>query len=108
MGSLAWRVLSTGSAMLAAAVAHKVVTKGWEVATGRPTPGDPTNPEESSWTEAIFFAAATGLVMQLARVIATRKAAEYYEQSSGQLPEPMRKDVEEKQAAAKGKDKGRK
>lgn len=91
MGPVAWRILSTGAAVLAATLAHKVVTKGWEVVTGRPAPGDPTDPSETNWKEALIFAAATGIALSVARVAATRKAAEYYEQSAGHLPEPMLK-----------------
>ncbi|MGB8379751.1 MAG: DUF4235 domain-containing protein [Dermatophilaceae bacterium] len=89
MSPFAWRVLSTGAAVIAATIAHKIVTKGWEVATGRPAPGDPTHPQQTSWPEALLFAAITGLAVGAARMAATRKAAEYYEQSAGHLPEPM-------------------
>lgn len=92
MGPLVWRVLGTGSAVLAAAVAQKLVGKGWEVSTGKPAPDDPSHPDEASWKEALLFAALTGLVVNAARVMATRKAAQYYAQSAGHLPESMRKD----------------
>jgi hypothetical protein len=86
---MAWRILSTGVAVLAAAVATKVVTKGWEVTTGRPAPGDPNNPAETDWKEALVFAALTGIALSVVRVAVTRKAAQYYERSAGHLPEPM-------------------
>ena len=89
MGPMAWRVMSIGAALLAAAVAHKIVTKGWEMTTGRPAPGDPTDPSETTWKEALIFAAATGVALSVARVAATRKAAEYYEKSAGHLPDAM-------------------
>lgn len=100
MGPMAWRILSTGAAVLAATLAHKLVTKGWELATGRRAPGDPTDPSETSWKEALIFAAATGLAISVARVAATRKAAEYYEQSAGHLPEPMLQDDQTAEKAA--------
>ena len=53
---------------------------------GRDAPGDPTKPDESSWKEAMLFAAITGLVVGAARVAAERKAAEYYLKSTGHLP----------------------
>ena len=90
MGPMVWRVIGTGSAVLAAAVAQKLVGKGWEFSTGKAAP-DPTHPDESTWQEAVLFAALTGLVVNAARVIATRKAAEYYQKSAGHLPEAMRK-----------------
>ena len=33
MGPMVWRVIGTGSAVLAAAVAQKLVGKGWEFST---------------------------------------------------------------------------
>ena len=91
MGPLVWRILGTGSAVLAAAVASKVVSKGWEVAAGKPAPDDPTHPEDTTWKEALVFAALSGLVVGAARVAATRKAAEYYAKSAGHLPAAMAK-----------------
>ena len=75
-----------GSGGIAATIAHKIVTKGWEVATGRPAPGDPTHPEQTSWPEALLFAAITGLAVSARPVAATRKAAEYYEHSRDTCP----------------------
>ena len=92
MGPLVWRVLGTGAAALATAVASKVVSKGWEAASGRPAPDDPAHPEEVPWKEAVLFAAISGLVVGAARVAATRKAAQYYAKSAGHLPAGMRRD----------------
>jgi hypothetical protein len=92
MGSLVWKVLGTGSAMLAAAVAQRVVSTGWQVAAGKPAPDDPNHPDDSSWPEAVLFAALTGLAVGAARVAATRKAAQYYAKSTGHLPAAMAKD----------------
>ena len=44
MGPMVWKVLGTGSAVLAATVAQKLVTKGWELASGKPAPDDPNHP----------------------------------------------------------------
>ncbi len=92
MGPLVWRVLGTGAAALATSVATKVVSKGWEVAVGRPAPDDPNHPEDVAWKEAVIFAALSGLVVGAARVAATRKAAQYYAKSAGHLPAGMRAD----------------
>lgn len=91
MGPLVWKVLSTASAVLAAAVAQKIVSKGWVFATGKPAPEDPSHPEDSSWQEAVLFAALTGLAVNAARVAATRKAALYYAKSAGHLPASLAK-----------------
>ena len=91
MGSMVWKVLGTGSAVIAAAVAQKLVSKGWEISTGKPAPDDPTHPEDTSWQEAVLFAAITGLVVSAARVAAQRKAEQYYAQSAGHLPAALQK-----------------
>ena len=86
MGPMVWKVLGTGSAVLAATVAQKLVTKGWELASGKPAPDDPNHPEDTTWKEAVLFAALTGQAVSAARVMATRKAAQYYAKSAGHLP----------------------
>ncbi len=93
MGPLVWRILGTGAAALATAVATKAVAKGWEVAAGKPAPDDPTHPDDVTWQEAVLFAAVSGLVVGAARVAATRKAAQYYAKSAGHLPAAMVKDT---------------
>ena len=86
MGTVAWKILGTGAAVGAAGVARKVVTLGWTAATGKEPPTDPED-LEVSWPEAIGWAVASGIVITVARVLATRKAAEYYTRSSGHPPE---------------------
>jgi len=89
MGSLGWKVLGTGGAILAGAVANRLVTKAWGVASGKPAPSDPTNSEEVGWTEALLFAAVTGFVVQAARVAAERKTAQYRAKATGRPPQPL-------------------
>ena len=91
MGPLVWKVLGTGSAVLAASVAEKIVSKGWAIASGKPAPDDPTHIEDATGKEALLFAALTGLAVSAARVMATRKAAAYYAKSAGHLPAAMQK-----------------
>jgi hypothetical protein len=87
MGTMVWRVVGTGSAILAGVVANKVVTAIWKKA-GQDEVLDPRDPRTPA-RDAILFAALTGLAVGAARVLATRKAAEYYARSSGHLPPPM-------------------
>lgn len=88
MGSMVWKVLGTGSAVLAAMVARKVVHAGWYKATGKNPPANPASPD-TGLVEAIAFTAATGAVVGLARMLATRKAAQYYQKSAGHLPKEV-------------------
>jgi hypothetical protein len=87
MGTLVWRIMGTGGALLAGVVANKVVTQIWKKA-GRDEITDPRDPR-TPWKEAIVFAALTGLAVGAARTLVTRKAARYYEKSAGHLPKPM-------------------
>ena len=92
MGNVVWKLLGSGSAILAGIVANKVITEVWKKA-GRATEIDPTNPN-TSFGEALAYAALAGLAVGLARTMTTRQAAAIYQRSAGHLPKPMREDVE--------------
>jgi uncharacterized protein DUF4235 len=87
METMVWRVLGTGSAVLAGILANKIVTELWKH-SGRDEIHDPRDPRTPA-KEAVLFAALTGLAVGAARVVVTRKAAAYYAKSTGHLPKPM-------------------
>jgi uncharacterized protein DUF4235 len=87
METMVWRVLGTGSAVVAGILANKVVTELWKH-SGRDEIFDPRDPRTPA-REAIIFAALTGLAVGAARVVVTRKAASYFAKSTGHLPKPM-------------------
>lgn len=89
---MVWKLLGTGSAIIAGMVANKAITAIWKKA-GRDTEIDPTNPE-IPFGEAIAYAALAGLAMGLARTIATRQAAQFYQRSAGHLPNQMLENLE--------------
>ncbi len=89
MGSLAWKVLGTGAAAIATALAEKGIRSAWRVTTGDEPPDNPDNPD-IEWRRAIAWALLSGAAIGLARLVATRRAAEYYRNSSGALPKAMR------------------
>ena len=89
MGTLVWRVMGTGGAILAGVVANKLVQQLWRRA-GRDEVHDPRDPRTPA-KDALLFAALTGLAVGAARTLATRKAAQYYEKSAGHLPKAMQK-----------------
>ena len=90
MGPLAWRVLGTGSAVLAGALAQKGLTAAWKLATGDDPPTVPEDPD-TDWTEAIVWAVLSGAVLGVARLLATRRAAQYYIRSTGELPKALQR-----------------
>lgn len=83
MGKLAWKVLATGSAVLAGVVATKLADELWK--TVGQDKIDPNDPDSPIW-QAVLYAALTGLAVGAAKTFATRKAAAYYEHSAGHPP----------------------
>ena len=89
--SKVWSIFSLVAALLGATVARKSLTKAWQTATGKNPPANPADPDVDLW-EAVLWAAASGTAVQLARMLATRKAANYYAKSTGHLPPGLQKD----------------
>ena len=85
---MAWRILGGLAAALAGLAARKAMILGWKNTTHKEPPSNPESPE-TQWSEAIAWAVASGTLMALARMVATRKAAEYYRRSTGHLPKKM-------------------
>jgi hypothetical protein len=90
VGALVWKVLGTVAAIGAAIVARKLATSGWTAATGKQPPANPEDPQVS-WPEAIGWAVASGALIGVARLVATRKAAAYYTKSAGHPPKGLQK-----------------
>ena len=86
-----WSVFSLVSALGAAAMAKKGADATWKLATGKKPPENPADPDVEIW-EAVAWAAVSGLLVGLARMLAQRKAAGYYARSTGHLPPELRKD----------------
>ena len=90
-GSKVWTVFSLGAALGAAALAKKTLNTGWRAATGKNPPANPADPDVNVW-EAVAWATVSGTVIGLARMLATRRAANYYTRSTGHLPPDLQKD----------------
>lgn len=90
MASFVWRVLGTGSAVLAATLAERGVRALWTAATGERPPEVPEDPD-TRWGEAVTWALVSGAAVALARLAATRRAARYYRESTGELPKALRR-----------------
>ncbi|GAA3651184.1 hypothetical protein GCM10022237_08710 [Nocardioides ginsengisoli] len=88
--SKVWSAFSLVAALGAAAVAKKGLDTGWRAATGKQPPANPADPDVDVW-EAVAWAAASGTLVALAKMLAQRRAAGYYLKSTGQLPPGLRK-----------------
>lgn len=84
-GSKMWSVMGLGATVGATMVARKALTQTWKVATGKKPPVNAAHPDVSVG-EAVAWAIASGVAVGLARMLASRKAAEYYRKSTGHLP----------------------
>ncbi len=91
-GSKVWSVFALASTVGATVVARKAMTTTWKVATGKNPPANPAHPDVSL-PEAVAWAGASGVAVGLARMLASRKAANYYRRSTGHLP-PNLEDAE--------------
>lgn len=83
--SKVWAVFSLVAALLAATVARKGLDATWRAATGKEPPANPADPEVAL-SEALLWAAVSGTLVAVARMLATRRAADYYARSTGHLP----------------------
>lgn len=87
-----WSAFSLVSALGAAAVARKVLDTSWRAATGKEPPANPADPDVDLW-EAVAWATLSGTLVAIARMLASRKAANYYQRSTGHLPANLQKDT---------------
>ena len=58
-------------------MAKKLLNTSWRAATGKNPPENPADPDVDVW-EAVLWAAVSGTIVGLARMLAQRKAASYY------------------------------
>lgn len=90
MSAVMWRGLSVVFTLVAGAIAQRAISTGWKAATGHTPPTKPESPEVGT-LEALLFAGLTGAFLNVARVVATRRAALYWaKRHGGLIPEALR------------------
>ena len=72
-----YSAFSLAAALGAAAVAKKGLNTTWRAATGKNPPANPADPDVGL-PEAVMWAALSGTLIGVARMLATRRAANYY------------------------------
>jgi len=80
-----WSVYVKSASVLAAVSSAQAVNLVWRASLGRKAPASPENPEVTM-REAVAWAIVSGSAAQLARIVATRRAVDYWVRSTGQLP----------------------
>lgn len=84
-GSKMWSAMALASTLGASMAARKAMTTSWKVATGKEPPQNPADPDVSLG-EAVAWAVISGVAVGVARMLASRRAANYYRRSTGHLP----------------------
>ncbi len=84
-GSKMWSAMALASTLGATMAARKAMTTSWKVATGKEPPQNPADPDVSLG-EAVAWAVVSGVAVGVARMLASRRAANYYRRSTGHLP----------------------
>jgi hypothetical protein len=91
-GSRTYTLLGLVATLGATMAARKALSATWKLSTGKQPPSNPEHPDVSMG-EAVSWAIASGVAVGLARMLASRKAADYYRRSTGHLPSNL-EDVE--------------
>lgn len=94
-GKTSWKLLGTAAGLTAALATTKALDATWKTATGREPPNSPESPDIGN-REAFAWAAVSGLALGVARMYATRRAANYWVKSFGTLPPGMNKGATKK------------
>ena len=84
-GSKVWSAYALAATVVAGIAARKALTTSWKVATGKEPPQNPADPDVSIG-EAVAWATVSGIAVGVARMLSSRKAANYYRKSTGHLP----------------------
>lgn len=82
---VAYKVIGIGSGLVATKVARTILDKGWEKTRGGEPPRNPAVPG-TTWSEAVAWAVASGVAVAVAKLLATKGVASYWEKSTGSLP----------------------
>jgi hypothetical protein len=87
-GKRAWKFLGSTSALVAGLAMTRALDATWRTATGRRPPTKPESPEIAG-REALLWAGLSGMAIGVAKTYATRRAAQYWVRSTGDLPPGM-------------------
>ena len=84
-GSRGYTLMALAATLAATMAARKALSATWKLSTGKQPPSNPEHPDVSMG-EAVTWAVASGVAVGIARMLASRKAADYYRRSTGHLP----------------------
>ncbi|MDT7546312.1 MAG: hypothetical protein QOE99_2422 [Actinomycetota bacterium] len=85
LAKVGWKVVGVLSGLVAARTSKKVLDATWAKTKGGEPPRNPAAPG-TSWTEALTWAAASGVAVGVARLLAARGSAQAWKKTTGSLP----------------------
>ena len=84
-GKIGWKIVAAAFAVPMGIAVRKAVETGWRKAKHDDPPKNPAAPG-TAWSEALIWAAASGLAVAAARLLAARGAAATWKSLAGKLP----------------------
>jgi hypothetical protein len=85
---LAWRATAVGVGAASAFATRRLMKAVWKGAKGQNPPGNPASPH-TTWREALAWAAVSGVLLALTRLVAQRGAAAAWKAKTGSYPESL-------------------
>lgn len=80
-----WKVVGALSGVAAGSATRALLRAGWRKTKGGDPPTNPAAPG-TRWSEAVTWAAASGVAMAVTRLVAQRGAAETWKAKTGGYP----------------------
>lgn len=84
-GKIGWKIVAAAFAVSMGIAVRKAMETGWRKAKHDDPPKNPAAPG-TAWSEALIWAAASGLAVAAARLLAARGAAATWKSFTGKLP----------------------
>ena len=84
-GKIGWRIMALAFAVPTGIAVRKAIEAGWRKTRHDDPPKNPAAPG-TRWSEAIAWAAVSGLAVAAARLVAARGAAATWKSLTGKLP----------------------
>jgi hypothetical protein len=84
-GKIGWRIMALAFAVPTGIAVRKAIEAGWRTAKHDDPPKNPAAPG-TQWSEALAWAAVSGVAVAAARLVAARGAAATWKSLTGKLP----------------------
>jgi len=84
-GRIGWKIVAAAFAVPTGIAVRKAIETGWRKTRNDDPPKNPAAPG-TTWSEALIWAAVSGIAVASARLVAARGAAATWKSLTGKLP----------------------